>query len=97
MQTNAADVLGSMAGKQTYFVDNFIRKARNHPAFQTGPWPQRIDDLETVLRALFISDDEGAIEMFDEIRGAIERKHITMEKRMALIKEILRAGSIHLS
>jgi len=86
-----------MAGKKTYIVDDFIRKVRSHPAFQTSPWPQRIDDLDAGLRTLFVSDDEHAIEMFDEIRGVIERKHITMKRRLALIQKILRAASIHLS
>jgi hypothetical protein len=84
-----------MAGKKTFIVDDFIIKLRGHPAFQTSPWPQRIDDLEAVLRTLFVSDNERAIEMFDEVRGVIERKHLTMENRLALIEEILRTGSIH--
>jgi hypothetical protein len=62
---------------------------------QGGPWPQRIDDLEAVLRALFVSDDEHAIEMSDEIKSVIERKHVAMEKRIAMIQQILRARSIH--
>ena len=79
MQANAADVLGRMAGKKkTYIVDDFIIKLRGHPAFQTSPWPQRIDDLEAVLRTLFVSASECVIEMFDEVRGVIERKHLTM-------------------
>ena len=64
-----------MAGKRTYIVDDFIIKLRGHLAFQTSPWPQRIDDLEAVLRTLFVSDNERAIETFDEVRGVIERKH----------------------
>ena len=67
-----------MAGKKTFIVDDFIIKLRRHPAFQTSPWPQRIDDLEAVLRTLFVSDNERVIEMFDEVRGVIERKHLTM-------------------
>jgi hypothetical protein len=55
----------------------------------------RIDDLEVVLRALFVSDDERAIELSDQIRGVIERKHVSMEKRIAMIQQILRAGRIH--
>ena len=76
-------------------VDDFINKVRSHPAFQTGAWVRRIDDLEAVLRALFVSDDEHAIEMSDKIRDVIERKHISVEKRIALIQQILRAGRIH--
>ena len=76
-------------------VDDFINKIRCHPALQTGPWRRRIDDFDKVLQSLFISDNERAIEMFDEIRGVIERKHITMEKRIAMIRRILRAGRIH--
>jgi hypothetical protein len=47
------------------------------------------------LRTLFVSDNERAIETFDEVRGVIERKHLTMERRLAVIEEILRAGHIH--
>jgi hypothetical protein len=56
---------------------------------------RRADDLEAVLRALFVSDDERAIEMSDQIRGVIERKHVSVEKRIALIQQILHAGRIH--
>ena len=76
-------------------VDDFINKVRSHPAFQTGAWVRRTDDLEAVLRALFVSDDECAIEMSDKIHDVIERKHISVEKRIALIQQILRAGRIH--
>ena len=76
-------------------VDDFINRVRSHPAFQTGAWVRRTDDLEAVLRALFVSDDERAIEMSDKIRDVIERKHISVEKRIALIQQILRAGRIH--
>ena len=76
-------------------VDDFINRVRSHPAFQTGAWVRRIDDLEGVLRALFVSDDEHAIEMSDKIRDVIERKHVSVEKRIALIQQILRAGRIH--
>jgi hypothetical protein len=76
-------------------VDDFINRVRSHPAFQTGVWVRRIDDLEAVLRALFVSDDECAIEMSDKIRDVIERKRISVEKRIALIQQILRAGRIH--
>jgi hypothetical protein len=83
--------------KKTDIVDDFVIKLRNHPALQAGPWTQRIDALEAVLQGLFISDNERAIEMFDEIRGVIERKHVSMQRRIAMIQRILRAGSIHLS
>ena len=76
-------------------VDDFITRVRSHPAFQTGAWVRRIDDLEAVLLALFVSDDEWAIEMSDKIRDVIERKHISVERRIALIQQILRAGRIH--
>jgi len=76
-------------------VDDFINRVRSHPAFQTGAWVRRIDDLEAVLLALFVSDDEWAIEMSDKIRDVIERKHISVERRIALIQQILRAGRIH--
>jgi len=78
-------------------VDDFISKVRAHAALQDGRWPRRIDDFEKALQALFICDNERAIEMFDEIRGVVERKHITMVKRMAMIQQILRAGRIRLS
>jgi hypothetical protein len=93
-----AIMLGRMTeNKKTYIVDDFIAKVRSHRAFQTGPWPQRIDDLEAILQALFVSDDERAIEIFDEIQRVIERKHMAMEKRIAIIQGILRAGRIYLS
>ena len=85
-----------MAGKKTFIVDDFIIKLRGHLAFQTSPWPQRIDDLEAVLEALFLSDDERAIEISDEIRGVIERKRVSMQRRIAMIQRILQAGNIHL-
>ena len=47
--------------KKTYIVDDFIVKLRSHTALQGGPWPQRIDDLEAVLRGLFVSGDERAL------------------------------------
>ena len=63
---------------------------------QTDPtWVRRVDDLEAVLHALFVSDDERAIEMSDEVRSVIERKHVSLEKRIVMIQQILRAGSIH--
>ena len=58
---------------------------------QMGLWPRRIDDLEAVLNPLFVSDNEHAVEMFDEIRGVIERKHV---KRIAIIQQILRTGRV---
>ena len=73
-------------------VKSRICSLRSHVRFA---WRRRIDDFDKVLQALFISDNERAIEMFDEIRGVIERKHITMEKRIAMIGRILRAGRIH--
>ena len=76
-------------------VDDFINRVRSYPAFQTGAWVRRADDLEAVLRALFESDDECAIEMSDKIHDVIERKHFSVEKRIALIQQILRAGRIH--
>ena len=81
--------------EKAYPVDDFISRVRSHPAFQTGAWVRRIDDLEAVLRALFVSDDECAIEMSDKIRDVIERKHVSVEKRMALIQQILRAERLH--
>ena len=92
-----AIMLGRMTRKKTNIVDDFIAKVRSHRAFQTGPWPQRIDDLEVILQALFVSDDERAIEIFDEIQKVIERKHMAMENRIAIIQGILRAGRIYLS
>jgi len=56
---------------------------------------QRIDDLEAVLRSLFASDDEQAIEMSDEIRNVLERKHVMMEKRITILDKILRRVGIH--
>ena len=72
-----------MIDKKTTYLDNFIVKVRSHHAFQTGAWVKRIDDLSGVLRTLFASDDERAIEMSDQIRGVIERKHMAMERRIA--------------
>jgi hypothetical protein len=56
---------------------------------------RRADDLEAVLRALFASDDERAIEMSDQILGVIERKHVSVERRIGMIQQILHAGRIH--
>jgi len=84
--------------KKTYIVDDFIAKLRSHPALQATPGRKRIvDDLEAVLEALFLSDNERAIEISDEIRGVIDRKHVAMEKRIAMIQQILREGRVHLS
>ena len=82
--------------QKTDIVDDFILKLRSHPALQ-APWRKRVvDDLESVLEALFLSDCERAIEISDEIRGVIERKHVSMQRRIAMIEQILQAGSIHL-
>jgi hypothetical protein len=43
----------------------------------------------------FSPTNERAIES-DEIRGVIERKHVSMQRRIAMIEQILQAGSIHL-
>jgi hypothetical protein len=79
--------------RKTDIVDDFILKLRSQPALQAH-WV--VDDLEAVLEALFLSDDERAIEISDEIRGVIERKHVSMQRRIAMIEEILQARSIHL-
>jgi hypothetical protein len=68
------------AKRMSETVDDFINRVRSHPAFQIGAWVRRTDDLEAVLRALFLSDDECAIELSDQIRGVIERKHVSVEK-----------------
>ena len=85
-----------MTKKKTDIVDVFMDKVRRHASFKTGPWQRRIDELEAILYRLFVSDDEHAIEMFDKIRSAIERKHMSMKSRIAIIQGILRAGRIHL-
>jgi hypothetical protein len=79
--------------KKTGIIDDFISKIQSHPSAMKKA--QRIDDLEAVLRALFASDDEQAIEMSDKIRRVIERKHVTMEKRISMLAKILREGDIH--
>jgi len=82
--------------KKADIVDDFLLKLRSYPALRT-PWRKRIvDDLEAVLEALFLSDNERAIEISDEIRGVIERKHVSMQRRITMIEQILQAGSIHL-
>jgi hypothetical protein len=86
--------LAKRMSEKAYTVDDFISRVRSYPAFQTGAWVRRADDLEAVLRALFVSDDERAIELSDQIRGVIERKHVSVEKRIAMIQQILRAGRI---
>ena len=78
-----------MTKKKTDIVDVFMDKVRRHASFKTGPWQRRIDELEAVLYRLFVSDDEHAIEMFDKIQGVIERKHMAMENRVAIIQGIL--------
>ena len=57
--------------KKPDIVDDFISKVRSHPAMQMGLRPRRIDDLEAVLNALFVSDNEHAVEMFDEIASML--------------------------
>jgi hypothetical protein len=44
-------------------VDDFMNEVRNHiTGLQTDPmWAQRVDDLEVVLRALFIPDSAGVV------------------------------------
>jgi hypothetical protein len=79
--------------KKTNIVDDFILKLRSYPALQAH-WV--VDDLEVVLEALFHSDDERAIEISDEIRDVIERKHLSIQRRIAMIEEILQVRSIHL-
>ena len=85
---------------KAHIVEGFMDKIRSYPgciaAMQTDPtWVRRVDDLEAVLHALFVSDDGRAIEMSDEVRSVIERKHVSLEKRIVMIQQILRAGSIH--
>jgi hypothetical protein len=80
--------------KKTDIIDDFINKVQSHPtAMQRA---QRIDDLEAVLRALFASDDERAIEMSDKVRSIIDQKHVTLEKRISMLEKILRDGGIHI-
>ena len=80
--------------KKTDIIDDFISKVQSHPSAMKKA--QRIDDLEAVLRALFVSDDEKAIEMSDKIRDVLERKHVIMEKRISMVEKILRSRGIHL-
>ena len=79
--------------KKTDIIGDFIIKVQCHPAAMQRA--QRIDDLEAVLRTLFASDDERAIEMSDKVRSVIERKHVTLEKRIRMLEKILRDGGIH--
>jgi hypothetical protein len=58
-------------------------------------WAQRVDDLEAVLRALFVSDDARAIEMSDEVRRVIWRKRVTLKKRLLMVDNILRKGGVN--
>ena len=82
--------------KKTYIVDDFIAKLRSHPALQANPMGKQIvDDLEAVLETLFLPDNGQEIEISDEIRGVIERKHLSMERRIAMIQQILRVARIH--
>ena len=82
-----------IAKKKTDMIDDFIKKVQSHAAAMRKA--QRIDDLEAVLRTLFASDDERAIEVSDKIRGVIERKHLAMEKRLSMLEKILRQAGIH--
>ena len=59
---------------------------------QTDAWAEDIDDLEVVLRHLYVSHNEHAIEMSDEIRGVIKRRYVSLEERIAMIRRILQAG-----
>ena len=83
-----------IAKKTTDIIGNFISKVQSHPTAMKKA--QRIDDLEAVLRTLFASDGEQAIEMSDKIRHVLERKHVTMEKRISMLVKILRNGGIRL-
>jgi hypothetical protein len=87
-----------MIEKKTHIaVDDFMNEVRRYiDAMQTKPmWAQHVDDLEAVLRALFVSDDARAIEMSDEIRRVIWRKRVTLKKRLLVVESILRKGSVN--
>jgi hypothetical protein len=71
--------------KKTDIIDDFINKVQRDPAAMKKP--QRIDDFEVVLRTIFASDDERAIEMSDKVRNVIERKHLTMGKRISMVEK----------
>lgn len=73
--------------KKTDIIDDFISKVQSHPTAMKKA--QRIDDLEVVLCTLFASDDERAIEMSDKIRDVLERKHMTMDKRISMLENVL--------
>jgi hypothetical protein len=83
--------------KKPFIVDDFIAKLRSHPALQASPGRKRIvDDLGAVLEALFLFDNERAIGISNEIRGVIEHKHVSMQRRIAMIQRILQAGNVRL-
>ena len=70
----------SIPKKKTDIVGDFICKVQSHPTAMKKA--QHIDDLEAVLRTLFASDDQRAIEMSDKSRDVLERKHMTVENRI---------------
>jgi hypothetical protein len=74
--------------KKTDIIDKFISKLQSHPTAMKKA--QRIDDLEAVLRTLFTSGDEQAIEMSDKIRDVLERKHVPMAKRISMLEKFCR-------
>lgn len=74
----------------TQIVDDFINQIRCHAADPVQV--QRVDDLEAVLRALFVSDDDWAIDLSDQVRDVIGRK-VTLAKRLRMLEQILREGS----
>ena len=80
--------------RKTDIIDDFISKVQSHASAMKKA--QRIDDLEAVLRTLFASDDEQAIETSDKIHDVLERKRLTIEKRISMIETILRKGGIYL-
>jgi hypothetical protein len=86
-----------MIKKKAHIVDDFMAGVRNHiAAAETNPmWAQRVDDLEAILRALFVSDDARAIEMSDEVRRVIQRKRVALKKRLLMVETILRKGEIN--
>jgi hypothetical protein len=84
---NASAALAKLMNekKKTDIIDDFISKVQSHPtAMQKA---QRIDDFEAVLRDLFASDDERAIELSDKVRDIIERKHVPLQKRISMLEE----------